>query len=30
LFGSFAKNQANEQSDIDALVEFLPNTKKFE
>lgn len=27
LFGSFAKNQANEQSDIDVLVKFLPNTE---
>lgn len=26
IFGSFAKNSANESSDIDLIVEFLPET----
>ncbi len=27
LFGSFARNQENENSDIDLIVEFQPNTE---
>ncbi len=27
LFGSFAQNSASEQSDVDVLVEFQPNTE---
>lgn len=27
LFGSFARNEATESSDIDLIVEFLPNTE---
>ncbi|PJZ79175.1 nucleotidyltransferase family protein [Leptospira meyeri] len=29
LFGSFARNESNSESDIDILVEFIPNQKNF-
>ena len=29
LFGSYAKNQENSQSDIDFMVEFMPGKKSF-
>ncbi|MCW7460530.1 nucleotidyltransferase family protein [Leptospira limi] len=29
LFGSFVRNESNENSDIDILVEFLPEQKTF-
>lgn len=29
LFGSFARNESNSESDIDILVEFLPDQKNF-
>ena len=30
LFGSFARNEANESSDLDFLVEFEPGAKSFD
>jgi uncharacterized protein len=30
LFGSFARNEARPESDIDLLVEFVPNKKTFD
>jgi uncharacterized protein len=30
LFGSFARNEAGPESDIDLLVEFVPNEKTFD
>lgn len=29
LFGSFARNESNSESDIDILVEFMPDQKNF-
>ena len=30
LFGSFARDEANEDSDVDLLVEFVPGGKRFD
>ena len=30
LFGSFARGEPDEESDVDVLVEFLPGRKKFD
>ena len=30
IFGSFVRNEAQDQSDVDILVEFVPNQKTFD